>query len=161
MTDRDSEQEDPRLRLVWEEARRGVELQVAQLDETRGRAVALITLSGAAAAITSASLKKGETPHGAALVTFAAFTLILLLGAFALAPRRGWRFFRRADHLLSGYIDHEQPAGINEMYRNLAKHLLDDFQDNDTRLRWIYMGLRVACGLLVIQVLAAAWTLAR
>ena len=101
---------DPRLRFVWDEARRAVELQVTSLNEVRTRAVAILSVASAAAFIASAGLTQNAKLHWTTWLGISAFAMIGIIGAFVLRPRKGWRFYREADKLLDDYVEADQAS---------------------------------------------------
>lgn len=150
---------DPRLQFVWEEARRAVELQVGNLNEVRGRAVAILSVGSAAAFIASAGLAQDTKMHWTTWLGIGAFAMIGLLGAFVLMPRTGWVFFRKADVLLSAYVDTDPPASLDDMHRELAKYLREDHEGNEKRLQPLYWAFTSSCILLAVEILAFVWDL--
>lgn len=151
---------DPRLRLVWEESFRAVERQHDGLDGLHSRAAALLGAASIAAGFLGATaLGEAQKFTAAMWVGAGAFAVIGVLAAWILLPRKGWKFHRQAEVLMSGYIDHETPADIDEMHRELAKHLESDYKANDGKLTWLYWWLSVSCLALAVEILAFLWDL--
>jgi hypothetical protein len=151
---------DPRLRFVWEEALRAVEHQASSLDDVRGRAAALLGAASIAAGfLASAALRDGGRFRAATWVGAVAFAMVGLLTANVLRPRKGWRLHREVSTLLSGYIDADEPADLDEMHRRLAECLEEDHGTNATKLDWLYRHLTAICAGLVVEILAFLWDL--
>lgn len=155
----DETPDDPRLKFVWEEALRALEFQIASLNEIRGRSVALLSVASAAAFIGTVGLTAEASLRWTTWLGIGAFAAIGMGGAFVLFPRRRWKFYRKADELLDGYVESEDPASMDEMHRDLAVHLRTDYAANEKKLRWLYRCLSVSCLLLVVEIVAFLWDL--
>jgi hypothetical protein len=152
--------EDPRLRFVWEEALRAIERQEDNLTALHARAAAILSAASIAAGfLGNSALGEGQKFRGATWVGAIAFAVVGVLTAAMLLPRKGWKFRREPKDLLEHYVDHEQPAEIDEMHRVLAGHLGDDFDNNERKLRWRYWMLTGSCVALAVEILAFLWDL--
>lgn len=88
-----------------------------------------------------------------------AFAVVGFATTCVLWPREGWRLHRDTRQLLANYIEHERPLDIDDMHHALADHLGDDYRCNAEKLERLYWGLSVACGALVVEILAFLWDL--
>lgn len=61
-----------------------------------------------------------------------------LIGTCALAilwPRRDWEFVAGPRRLIATYIESEDPLPLPEIYRDLALHMEDSYDENSVRLQ--------------------------
>jgi hypothetical protein len=151
---------DPRLRFVWEEGLRAVERQADGLDALHTRAAALLGAASIAAGfLGAAALEERQQFAVATWVGVVAFATVGVLTAWTLRPRDDWLFHRAPSDLLSDYVEHEIPADIDEMHRELALHLESDYNTNDRKLRSLYRWLSVSCLALAVEIIAFLWDL--
>lgn len=149
---------DPRYRLVYEEALGSVDRQERTLDELRARVGAtLATAVIASAFFGTIGIKNGHLGgwQKTAIVLFvvtAVFHVILLL------PQGHWRFRRSPKLLIRDYIESDNPATLEEMYRDLALHIDADVKGNEGRLTWMWNLFTAAVVVLVAEVVV--WLLA-
>ena len=152
--------EDPRLRLIWEEGVRAVDQQAHSIDEVRGRAATILSAASIAGAfLASAVLDGDEAFEVATWIATGAFTVVGLATTWVLWPRRGWRLSRQPRSMLHEYVEHSDPMDIDDVLHDLAGHLHDDSETNRRKLDRLFWGLTVGCGALVIELLAFLWDL--
>jgi hypothetical protein len=146
---------DPRYELVYQEARQALAAQDQRLEGMRNRASAVL----AAASISNAVLgSPALTENGLNVWAWLAFASLVSLTACVIAilwPTRGWAFRQGISNLLSGYVESEQPADIDEMRRELALYLEEAYEGNRSRMEKRYWLLRASAVLLAVGV--AAW----
>jgi hypothetical protein len=156
--DPEGERPDPRLVLVFEEAKRSITQQQAVLDEIRSRTGTLLAgASVATAFLGSVALKGAHHRSGrtlslvaCAVVSFVALNLLVL---WILRPSKGWKFRFGATILLEGYVDDKDPATIDEMHRRLAELSEANHQSNEAKLNLLQNLFQVASGLLLAEIL--------
>jgi hypothetical protein len=146
---------DPRYDLVYAEARQALVAQDQRLEGMRNRASAVL----AAASISHAVLgSPALEEHGVNVWAWLAFASLVALTACVIAvlwPTKGWRFSLGVSTLLSGYVESEQPAGIDEMRRELALYAEVAYERNRSRMDKRYWLLRTSALLLAVGV--AVW----
>lgn len=152
--------EDPRLRLIWEEGVRAVEQQAQVLNEVRSRAATILSAASIAGAfLASSALSGGEAFRASTWVAVVAFAVVGLATSLVLMPRRGWRLERRPRKMLEDFVEGTRPVGIDDLLHELAGHLDNNFVSNRQKLRWLTGGLTVGCMALVVEILAFLWDL--
>lgn len=145
-------QEDPRYKFVYDEAVRTLDHQEATLDNLRARAGVLLTATSVATSfLGAAALRETENTapwSGMAIVLFA---LVGILCIGLLWPS-DWKWRLGTSKLLTDYVEAASPADLNEMYRDLALHLEQNYSDNSGRLDPMWRAFQVAAGLLALEV---------
>jgi hypothetical protein len=150
--------DDPRYRLVYEEARRAIGRQEQSLDEFRSRVGSTLAATVIATAFFG-TIAIGQGPvHGWEWWAISLFIATLLIQIFLLVPLGGWRFRFAATAMIRDYVEDDPPATIDQMYRDLALHLDSDFRGNAGRLTWMWWTFTGACSLLGVELLL--WLLA-
>jgi hypothetical protein len=150
--------EDPRYRLAFDEAVRTLDHQEAGLDNLRARSGMLLA---ALSVVTSFLGAAAIGAHGVGpmafvgIVTFAAAGVVLV---GLLWPRANWKWRFSPERIIADYVEGDDPADVNAMYRDLALHLGDNHDDNQTRIDRMWLAFEVACLLLVVEVVV--WILA-
>ena len=147
-------QEDPRYRFVYYEAVRTLDHQEATLDNLRARAGLLLTAPAVATSFLGAAAL-GETDNTApwSAIAIVLFVVVGVLCVGLLWPRSNWKWRFRPSELLSDYVEATSPADLNEMYRDLALHLEQNYRDNNDRLKPLWLSFQAATGLLAAEVL--------
>ncbi len=150
--------EDPRYRLAYDEALRSIAHQEATLDEMRSRAGLLL-----AALSVVTSFLGGSTIAAHGLGPMALLASVLFAGAGGILvsllwPRKGWMFRFTPEEIIGVYVEADNPAEVNYMYRDLALHLGGNLSKNERRMSRLWRGFQWACALLVAEVLV--WLLA-
>lgn len=152
---------DPRYALVFEETLRAIRGQQEALRDVRTHAGHLLTAASLVASFLGGLVLRESSPRPPTLVTAAnvlavtTFVTVVALCIWIVLPRKGWVFTNSATVLLDGYVEAEQPAGIDEMHRQLALFMERHWDNNQDALTSRLTGLQVAAGLLAVTI--AAW----
>jgi len=141
-------------KLAYDEAVRALSQQQSVLDNFRTRAG--ILLSGAAIAT---SFLGGEALRDGVLglwswIAIAAFGVLGTCALAILWPRHDWEFVAGPRRLIATYIETEDPLPLPDIYRDLALHMEDSYDENSVRLQWLIVIFRVAGIALGIEILA-------
>lgn len=142
---------------IYEEAKRGIEVQVASLDELRSRTGLLL-----AAASVTASLLAPRAAGSSGLGTLGALALVvfaLAVGAclWVLWPKRDWVFVTSPKILAEDWIDIERDGGNEAMLRFLAERMEDHYDGNKLKLDNLLLVFQVAAFATGAEVML--WTL--
>lgn len=144
-------EEDPRLKLVYEEALRSNAQQQAVLESIHARTATLIS----AAAISTAFLGAQALDDGsgiAGILATMAFVASEFMAIRVLWPRdKKWMFRFNTKNLLRDYVD-DTPMNLDDMRAVLAGHLEDNFASNKDGLDVLFFRFRWAAALLMIEV---------
>lgn len=153
-----SSAEDPRYRFVYDEAVRTIEHQEQTLDDIRGRAGILLTATSVATSfLGAAALDTGRAGRWGVV----AIVLFFLAGAGSVGllwPFKGWKFRFGTRELLKHYVEAPSAADLNELFRELAMHLEDNYRENKTRIDKMWRVFQISAALLFLEVIA--WLLA-
>ena len=87
------------------------------------------------------------------LLAIAALAVVGVAAILVLWPTGGWVFANRVDTLLSGYIEDEKPATIDEMHTCIAQYNQRHWDENNKKLKTRYIAFQIACGGLAFQVI--------
>jgi hypothetical protein len=143
---------DPRYELVYQEARQALAAQDQRLEGMRNRASAIL----AAASISNAVLgSPALDENGINVWAWLAFSCLVAITACVIAimwPTKGWGFRMGVSNLVSGYVEAEPSADIDEMRRDLALYLEKAYERNDGRMAKRYRLLRASAVLLAVGV---------
>jgi hypothetical protein len=153
--DQSSDETDPRLALIYDEALRGLTQQQALVENMNARAGSVIF----ATAFASSLLGAQALSDGVATWDWIAVALLVLIGvtiAVLLWPWQNYRFRFDPNELLANYVERDVPLG--EMHRQLAIRMEADRRDNWQIIQRLRVTLQVALALLVLEILA--WLLA-
>ena len=138
--------------LVYEEARRGLDLQRASLDALHTRAGTLL----AAAALTTTflggqALRDSGGPTCLEWLAIAAFVGVAVLTILVLLP---WKFqwALPASDLVNNYVDADPQPETNEVLRDFALFHGESKIDNKTTLETLQWCFRIAAVLLGCEV---------
>lgn len=141
-------------RLAYDESVRALAQQQSSLDSLRTRAGILVS----AAAITTSFLGGEALANGR--LTFASW---LAIGAFValggrvlsiLLPQRDWEFTAIPRRIIGTYIESGEPLSLPQLYRDLALHMEDSYEQNGRRMRALVRFFRAATFLLTVEVVA-------
>jgi hypothetical protein len=146
--------QDPRLELIYQEAKRGLVQQQAIIESLLNRAGILIF----AASFSNSLLGSRALDDGLGPWDWVALASLLALGALAvmvLWPYYNFWFRFDPQDLLDAYIDVSAPATMAAMHRDLALRIRSDMERNARLLT----RMREACqlGLIVLLVNILAW----
>lgn len=143
---------DPRLALVYEESRRALDQQQAALDNLRTRTGVLIAAAAIASSFLGGQALRTEALSVWSWLGLVALAAVGLSAILVLAPWGRWVFSNNVETLLSGYIRADDPATLGEMEVRLAKFNQKHRDTNQRKLDRLYLGFRIACGALVLEV---------
>jgi hypothetical protein len=143
--------EDPRLKIIYDEAVRGWSLQSSVLDELRSRTgVLLAAASVSAALLGSADLTKHSKLSPVGVGAVVAFGLVIFLCCCVLWPTGGWEFTHDAEKLLAGYIQPE--LSLDNTYTNLALKADECRKNNNNKLKRQFCAFRWAAFALGVSI---------
>lgn len=145
--------------LIFAQAQKQLQQQLADLDAVRNRAVALLSAAVLVAGLFGARLPKERLPaHGtiAVGVALAAFAAGVLLTLAIAAPRRKWLFTFRLDKLLE--LVEERKAIPADITHNLTRWSEEARLWNSRRLDRLNALFGALC--LVVGVQVVAWGIA-
>lgn len=138
---------DEHYRLAFEQAQRDLATQESVLEALRTRATTVLAAGSVTLGVTA-------TGHRWAVVLAGAVYAVLGVLVAAILWPRDWRFPQAVDLIiLRG--DEAEPPPIGRTYRGWAIWLQEDRHDNREQLEHLTALFRVACALLVAEVLLA------
>jgi hypothetical protein len=152
--------EDPRVAFVYQEAVRGLSHQQSVVEALNTRAGNLIF----AVAFVTSLLGGRALSDGLGLWDWIAVALLFALGAlvvFMLWPYYNYTFRFDPEDLLSQYIDREPGTTMPTMHRALALRIKADMANNWRTIQRIRVALQVALVLLLLDILAWLFAIAR
>jgi hypothetical protein len=148
---------DPRVRVIYDESVRGLDMQSDWLDELRQRTGVLIAAATVTAALLGASaLEHHDAKYSLNVLGFMAFAATIALCIGVLWPTPDWEFNYQADHLNEWY--QEEELDPTEMCREMAINNAESRANNKGMLKGRYKLFRFACGALAADVIF--WLLA-
>jgi len=145
--------DDPRLALVYQEALRGLLQQQAAVESLHNRAGTLIF----AASFAGSLLGSRALTSGVVGWNLVAIGLLFAIGALAVVilwPYYDLSFRFDVNELLRRYVDVPQPQTLAEMHRSMALQITQDWAHNGRVVRRLREALQVALVLLLLQILA-------
>jgi hypothetical protein len=145
-------------KIAFDEAVRAIEGQRASVDEIRTRSGILLSAAAIITGFLGPSALQPGSPFIVSIV--AAILLLATVGpiVFVLLPTQGWAFSVGTKNLLRDYIEGEEPASIEELYRSLAWYVEVDWETNKELLDVRYRLFTVAALALVGETMA--WLIA-
>jgi hypothetical protein len=158
--DRSTEEDDPRLALIYQEALRGLLQQSAAVESLRSRAGTLIF----AASFASSLLGSRALAAGLGLWAWLAIALLFAIGALAVVVL--WPYYDLAfrfdpEDLLARYVDGASPATLAEIHRSLALRAKAQWQSNGKLVRRLREAFQLALVLLLFNILAWLFSIAQ
>jgi hypothetical protein len=154
-----NDEDDPRLAFVYQEALRGLLQQEAAIESLHNRAGTLIF----AASFASSLLGSKALADGIGVWDWLAISLLFGIGVltvFMLWPYYNFSFRFDAEELLRDYVD-ERAATMAEMHRALSVRMEHDRRRNGRLVRRMREALQVALVLLLLEILAWLFSIAR
>lgn len=143
--------------IAYDEAVRALAEQQAAIESLRSRAGLFLS----AAAITTSFLgARAVGLNGFGLASWLAtgsFIGVALLSFLVLWPR-DWELTADPRGLISGYIEAEEPAMVETLYRDLALHMHASYAENEKGLEQLVVCSQAAISLLAGEVVF--WILA-
>jgi len=148
---------DPRLALAYQESVRALTVQSGVLDELRSRTGVLLAAASVASAFLGAqTLTARHALSGLPLVALISFGSVVVLCIYVLLPGSGWAFTQDAKSLVTDYVSADQ--SLDFMHESMAIEGAECRAANEERLRWRFLGFRLACLALCADI--ALWLLA-
>jgi hypothetical protein len=154
-----SDDDDPRLALIYREALRGLTQQQNVVDNMTNRAGNLIF----AAAFASSLLGGEALSDGLGIWDWVAVALLLALAGlivFLLWPYHQYRFRFDPQELLRHYIDGDSRTTLSQLHRELALRMEADRAKNWRIIQRLRIALQLALVLLVLEILAWLFAIA-
>jgi len=141
-------------KLAYDEAVRALSQQQSVLDNFRTRGGILLS-----AAAIATSFLGGQALRQGSMSTWSWLAVLGFVGLSASAllilwPRKEWEFAAIPRRLISIYIETEEPFSVERIHRDLALHMQDSYDKNESRLGWLIVYFRIAVILLTAEVLA-------
>ena len=152
-------EDDPRLALVYQEALRGLLQQQAAVESLHNRAATLIFASSFASSL----LGSRALADGLGVWDWLAILLLLAIGALAVVlpwPYYNLSFRFDAQDLLDTYIDSRTPETTAGMYRDLALRIKADWHRNGRIVRRLREAFQLALVLPLRNILAWLFSIA-
>jgi hypothetical protein len=131
-------------KLAHQEGLRALAQQQSVLDGLRSRAGTLLAATALATSFLGGLALQGHRLSGYAWPAIGLFLLASGAVLWVLTPRGGWRFRTRPSVIIQEYVEGTPPAGIEETYKELAKHLEKNFDDNQEKMDLLFWGLYIA-----------------
>jgi uncharacterized membrane protein len=152
--------DDPRLAFVYQESLRGLQQQQTAVESLRNRAGTLVFASSFASSL----LGSNALADGLGAWDWVALLLLLAIGALTVAllwPYYNLSFRFDAQDLLDRYIDSQSPATLAGMHRDLALRIKADWHRNGRVVRRLREAFQLALVLLLLNILAWLFSIAR
>ncbi len=145
------EESDPRGELVYAEAIRALDQQVASLADIRDRAGILLSAASIATSFFAALvIRKGEGLMVLAGFAIAAFLFVVAVCVTLLAPRGHWAFRFEVSALVKNCLEAKPPPSLARMHHDLSKQMDESANENEAKLnrmlkwfRWAGVGLGI------------------
>src|SRR5262245_36614324 len=154
-----TDDDDPRLAFVYQEALRGLLQQQAAVESLHNRAATLVF----AASFASSLLGGRALADGLGVWDWTGVVLLLAIGVLTvllLWPYYNLSFrFDPAD-LLTQYVDGDHPQTMSAMHRGLALRIQDDWHRNGSIVRRLREAFQLALVLLVLEILVWMFAIA-
>lgn len=154
------------LKVAFELGLKRLDSQANRLESIRGRAITLTSLVLAATGlllkeVLVAGPKHGWVAHEVWPTSIAGgLTAAALLVGVRLAWASGhWDFAFSSSTIIEGWVDHEQPATLAEMHRDLALQCETNVEANEKRLDRLYSYANVELVLFVLALGCWAWAM--
>jgi hypothetical protein len=145
--------EDPRLTLIYTEALRSLQVQLAHFESLHARGGTLIF----AASFASSLLGGQAMADGVGAWDWLALSLLVGIGALAVVilwPYYNVNFRFDVEELLSKYVDSARPANVADMYRDMALQLKSYMESNGRLIRRTRESLQLAFIFLLLEIVA-------
>jgi hypothetical protein len=145
--------DDPRLRLVYEESLRGLLQQQSAVESLHNRAATVVF----ATSFASSLLGTRALADGLGLLDWTALALLLCIGALTVTtlwPYYDLTFRFDAEDLLRAYVDVEPVPSLSQVHRGLALEARRYFHRNGRIVRRLREAIQVALVLLLLEIVA-------
>ncbi len=151
---------DPRIRLVYDEARGELARQMSALDELRARVATMLSAATIATGFLAGQLaSKDSGLPWSAWVAVCAAVGVIVLGAVVLLPLTWKGGKTNVDTLLTN-IDNAPGQSFDEYLRDLAGFTSGHVKNNEKKLTWLYRAFTCALVLLCVDLVGWIWALA-
>ena len=145
--------EDARKALVYDESRRAITQQQTALDALRTRTGVVIAAASIASSFLGAQALNDHPAFSIwSWLAIVAFGVVGVAAISVLWPRKNWFFSNNVDTLLSGYVEGEEPASLDEMHVDVAEYNQKHWNENQEKLTKMYVAFQIACGALVLEI---------
>ena len=134
-------------RLAHSQALQGLAGQEVTLNSVQQRAAANIAIAGITVSLLGTQIFKAKDyaePSILTIVAAALFVLSVALSIIVLKPRNGWTFHQSASVICENYITNHPGMPLVEVYISLATFLEENFEKNNTQLKFLFETLNVA-----------------
>jgi hypothetical protein len=111
------------------------------LDDTK-------VMAGTNQLVADRTLQAWEAVGIGCFIGVAVLTILILL------PWPGWTFRVGARDFIRDYSETDPPATVQQAQRDLALHLENHYDGNESKLKWLFWGFRVAAAVLAFEVVA-------
>lgn len=148
-----SDDHDPRLAFVYQEAVRGLQHQQHVVESLNTRGGNLIF----ATAFATSLLGTRSLSDGIGLWDWIALSLLFLVGTLIvlmLWPYYNFTFRFDPKDLLTHFVDRNPPATMSEMHRDLALRIKTDMANNWRIIQRIRVTLQLSLIMLLLEILA-------
>src|SRR3954469_23462523 len=144
---------DAQVEFIYRESLRGLLQQQAAVESLHNRAGTLVF----AASFASSLLGAKALADGLNVLDWLAVALLASIGVLTVVmlwPYYNLSFRFDAADLLRDYVDTETPADMNQMYRELALRIRDDWHANGRVVAKMREAFQIALILLMLNLLA-------
>jgi hypothetical protein len=142
------------------QAKRALEEQDRVVTELRTRAGVLMTGAAITTSFLGDRILSGKSIQPLAWLTIGCFVALGLIFRALLWPWREWKFTINAQAFIRDYLEPAEgdPLDLPGIHRDLALHMGASWRRNETQLRRLFLGFRLAATLLVGEIVF--WVLA-
>jgi len=149
---------DPRLTFIYQEAVRGLTHQQGVVESMNARAGNMIF----ATAFATSLLGSMALSNGLGFWDWVAMIFLLLIGAlivFMLWPYHSYAFRFDPEDLLKQYIDGNEYITMSAMHRMLTLRIKTDMTNNWRIIQRLRIALQFSLGLLLLEILALLFSI--
>ncbi len=137
--------------IAYREALRAISDQQTAVDSVQSRVGFVASAGVIELSLIAQRIQDPGRTKFSLWVAVALFLLLVICSAYALWPRRDWRFHFGVDRLHSEYIEHAEPLSASLMMRDLAIHLDRYFRSNAVRIDKISLAFAISLIALAAQ----------
>lgn len=154
-----SEQPDPRVVFIQQQAQRALDRQAARLESVRARAGTVLAAGSISGAVLGDRAFSGGQVAFAGWLGAAALAILVCALLAVLWPWQRWCFITSPQALIDDYLRAETPAEMDEMLELVACHQENDYESNERKLRWLYRALALSTLVLGVEIVAFLFSL--